>query len=291
MNNRTTHWNILAAATVAAALFISGCAVKPVTPPSDPRIGEMQDEIQRIKRVLSEQRDTGGITSQGWDKELGRKLAELDEKLRQMDLENQSVRGKIEEIERSLAQLKAPADPQKAEKTGAEVAAVTARMDAMSERVAEMGKAIDALSQQVNKNGGTVSAPVAPAAPAKPPKEIYDEAYGLYRDNKYPEAQAKFREYVERYPDTALADNAIFWIGEAYYDQGQYEQAILQYDRVVQKYPSGDKVASSLLKQAFSFAAMGDNVSARILLKKVITEHAGSEQALIARKKLEVLGE
>lgn len=280
----------LAAAALAAALFISGCAAAPVNPPQDPRIGEMQDDIQRIKRVLSEQRGVA-TGAPGWDRELGKKLAELDEKLRQIDLENQATKGKIEELERGLSDLKTAKESREPDRASGEIAGLSARVDAISERVTTMNRSLEGLAQQLQKNGAAPALPAQPAAPPKSPKETYDEAYALYRDNKYAEAQARFKEYVDRYPDTALADNAIFWIGEAYYDQGQYEQAILQYDRVVQKYPGGDKVASSLLKQAFSFAAMGDNVSARILLKKVMQEHAGSEQALIAKKKLEVLGE
>ncbi|MBE0616349.1 MAG: tol-pal system protein YbgF, partial [Proteobacteria bacterium] len=46
-----------------------------------------------------------------------------------------------------------------------------------------------------------------------------------------------------------------------------------------------------LLKQAFAFDAIGDPVDARILLKKILREHPSSEQAAIAKKKLEILGE
>ncbi|MHB8766859.1 MAG: tol-pal system protein YbgF, partial [Deferrisomatales bacterium] len=141
-------------------------------------------------------------------------------------------------------------------------------------------------------------APTPAAAPAPAPaaaklsgQALYDQAYALYKQAKYPEARELFATYIQDNPDTNLTDNAYFWIGETYYDQGQFEPAILEYDKAIQKFPKGDKVASALLKQAFAFDAIGDRVDARILLKKILREHASSEQAAIAKKKLELLGE
>lgn len=271
----------MAVGVLALALLVPACVpVSTNSKADEDRLAVIQEDVQRLKRdtaQLKEHSGAGVVTS---DQEAGKKLAELDERVRQLDVDNQALKGKIEELERSLAEAKKARTEAETEKLLADNAALSARLDALTEKVAAMPKA-----------GETPKSGSAAATPAKSPKELYDEAYSLYRENKYADAQAKFREYAERYPDTPLTDNSIFWIGEAYYDQGQYEQAILQYDKVVQKYPDGDKVASSLLKQAFAFAAMGDVVSARILLKKVITEHPGSEQASIARKKMEVLGE
>lgn len=268
------------AALMVAAAIAAGCVpVAGNTRAEEERIASIQEEVQRLKRDVTELRaGSGGVAPAG--QESGKKLAELDERVRQLDTDAQALKGKIEEIERALSETRrGKADPT-AEKLQSDLGALSARVDSLADKVAALPR-----------GGDAKASPASPAAPSKSPKELYDEAYALYRENKYADAQTKFREYAERYPDTPLTDNAIFWIGEAFYDQAQYEQAIIQYDKVIQKYPDGDKVASSLLKQAFSFAAMGDVVSARILLKKVMAEHPGSEQASIAKKKLDVLGE
>lgn len=270
-----------AALLIAAAIAAAGCVpVAGNTRVEEERIASIQEEVQRLKRDMAEVRGGSG-TAAPISQESGKKLADLDERVRQLDTDTQALKGKIEEMERAVSEIRrAKADPS-AEKLQSDLSALSVRVDSLADRVAALPKGAEAKTP----------AAAAAATPVKNPKELYDEAYALYRENKFADAQAKFREYAERYPDTPLTDNAIFWIGEAFYDQGQYEQAIIQYDKVIQKYPDGDKVASSLLKQAFSFAAMGDVVSARILLKKVISEHPGSEQASIARKKLDVLGE
>jgi tol-pal system protein YbgF len=140
----------------------------------------------------------------------------------------------------------------------------------------------------------TPAAPERPAAPAEKrpsPQSLYDEGYALLKQGKPEQSRDRMLEFLRLYPEAGLAANAHFWIGESYYDQKQYEQAILEYDKVVQKFPKSEKVPSALLKQAFAFDAMSDPADARILLRKILREYPSSDQASIAKKKLEALGE
>lgn len=283
-------------ALCAAALLGAGCVpLRQNAEQDDARFTALQDELQRVKREVSELRAHQPTALPPAD-DLGKKLAEIDEKVRQSDLDVQTMKGKFEEVEKALADQKAKKDSAKSEKLAGDLAAVNEKVNGLSEKLAVLAKQVEAAKLQPQPQAAPPS-PGEPrnltplvAAPQKTSKDLYDEAYALYKENKYADAQAKFKEYIERYPDTPLTDNSYFWIGEAYYDQGQYEQAIINYDKVVQKFPDGDKVPSALLKEAFSFAAMGDNMDAKILLKKIMADHPGSEQAAIAKKKLEVLG-
>ena len=62
-----------------------------------------------------------------------------------------------------------------------------------------------------------------------------------------------FRQYLESFPDTELADNASYWIGESYYSQGKYQQAIREFDGILRRYPRSDKLASGLLKKGYAY--------------------------------------
>ena len=55
-----------------------------------------------------------------------------------------------------------------------------------------------------------------------------------------------------------LADNAQYWIGEAYYSSGDYNRAIIELNEVLLKYPQGDQVPGALLALATAFANSGD---------------------------------
>ena len=54
-----------------------------------------------------------------------------------------------------------------------------------------------------------------------------------------------------------LADNAQYWIGEAYYSKGDYNRSIIELNEVLLKYPQGDQVPGALLALATSFSELG----------------------------------
>ena len=117
-------------------------------------------------------------------------------------------------------------------------------------------------------------------------EQIYSEAYRTFKDGKYSDARGKFSEFLRSFPDTEYSDNAQFWMGECYYFEGKYEKAILEYEKVVQNYPEGNKVPNALLKQAMSFLKLDDASSSKLLLQRVIKEYPNTNAARIARSKL-----
>lgn len=121
------------------------------------------------------------------------------------------------------------------------------------------------------------------------PKGIYQEALRLYKKGEYENARKLFEKLLKEYPNSPLAGNAQFWIGEVYFCQKRFEEAILAYQKTIKKYPKNVKIAGALLKQALSFAALGDKDTAKILLKQLIQRYPKTEQARIAQRKLKNL--
>ena len=85
----------------------------------------------------------------------------------------------------------------------------------------------------------------------------------LFKEGQYVKAREEFVKFLKQYPKTAYSDNAQFWIGETWYVEEKYERAIVEYEKVVKDYPSGDKVPYALLKQGMAFQKLGDKASAR----------------------------
>ena len=125
--------------------------------------------------------------------------------------------------------------------------------------------------------------------PISPDKLLYDNTYAIYQEGRYDEALDGFRDFLKKYPDSGLADNAQFWIGECYMALKQYEKAILSYQEVIKNYPKGNKVANAMVRQALAFYEIKDKISARLLLKKVIKEYPNSNEAKIAETKLKTM--
>jgi len=119
--------------------------------------------------------------------------------------------------------------------------------------------------------------------------ELYASAKQAFDGGKMEIARKGFQEMIKRFPKSERADNAQFWIGESYYREKWYEKAILEYQQVIEQYPNGNKVAASLLKQGFAFANLNDAANARLILRELVKKYPGSNEAAIARKKLESL--
>jgi len=119
--------------------------------------------------------------------------------------------------------------------------------------------------------------------------DLYRDAYETFQKGNLEEARRRFEAFLKQYPNTELSDNAQFWIGEIYYLKKDFEKAILEYEKAVTKYPEGDKVPAALFKQALSFSELGDKTNTRSLLRKVIERYPHSEQADMARKRLETI--
>jgi len=133
---------------------------------------------------------------------------------------------------------------------------------------------------------GAVGVKTANKPPSSDAEGLYDKAFQLFRGGKFEAARAEFSSYLERYPKTDLADNAQFWLGECYYSEKRYREAIGAYEKTIKDYPKSDKVSSALLKQGMAFLELGDKTAAKILLKKVVRSYPNSNQAKIARNKL-----
>jgi len=138
------------------------------------------------------------------------------------------------------------------------------------------------------ENTAAMQEPIDRAATSAPTtaRELYDAAYTDLTRGNYQLALMGFRDYLKRYPDTDLADNAQYWIGEVYYAQSQYAQAIEEFLLVVDRYPGADKVAAAYLKTAFSFRRTGDLPTARRYLRLIMDRFPDSEEARLARQNL-----
>ncbi|MFW6148133.1 MAG: tol-pal system protein YbgF [Thermodesulfobacteriota bacterium] len=127
----------------------------------------------------------------------------------------------------------------------------------------------------------------APKKKALTQTELYDRALGYHRDGRHQEAIADFRAFLKLYPNSNLADNACFWIGESQGAQGRYEEAILAYQKVITDYPDGNKVPAAMLSQGIAFENIDDKTTAELVYRKLVKNFPKSREAEIAQKKLQ----
>ena len=135
-------------------------------------------------------------------------------------------------------------------------------------------------------------APVEPRpAPTVSPQEAYSMAYNDYLKGNYDLAIESFKLYRQQFPESPLADNALYWIGECRYSQRKYEEAIDAFDELILAYPQGDKAAAAHLKKGLSFIELDRRPEALAALKILIAKYPLEEESRIAQDKIRELTE
>lgn len=120
-------------------------------------------------------------------------------------------------------------------------------------------------------------------------EKAFREGYRLLQQGKYADAENIFAEFTSAYPQSMLTPKVLYWMGEAQFAQGKYDEAVLQFDRVITEFPGSNKEADALLKQGQAFEKMGDAVSvesAVIIYEQLIQKHPHTAQARKAKKLL-----
>ena len=149
----------------------------------------------------------------------------------------------------------------------------------------------------------TTKPTTAPATPAEKPAEPvtpvvavdsakveaeYKAAYALLtpQQRRYKEAVAALKAFLKKYPDSALASNAQYWLGEAYYVSQDNKNALASFKTLVEKYPDSTKVAGALYKIGRIQYVSGDVAAAKKSLARVQKEHSESSAAGLAAQML-----
>lgn len=118
----------------------------------------------------------------------------------------------------------------------------------------------------------------------------YEQARELYVAEQWKAAEVAFADLVRRHPQHAYADNALYWQGEASYDQENYSDALTAFTEVVERYGGGNKAPDALLKIGLCYGKLGDLANARDVLQQLIEAYPRARASKIAKKKLKELG-
>lgn len=118
---------------------------------------------------------------------------------------------------------------------------------------------------------------------------LYRDAYNLFKKGNTSAARSKFQDFLEKYPKSNLASNARFWIGECYFKEDKYRQAVLEYDKVINDYPESSKVPDAYLKMGMAFLKLGAKSDAKLVFEKIVKDYPTTDAAKIAKEKLKEL--
>ena len=117
----------------------------------------------------------------------------------------------------------------------------------------------------------------------------YRDAFLLLKQGRYIESIEAFQQFLSGYPNSKYTANAQYWLAEAVYVRKQYDQALIEFTKVVEDYPMSSKVSDARLKVGYTFYELGRWKESREILTQLRAELPDSTVAGLAQQRLERL--
>ena len=274
---RKTNWSIGAVAALAAAFALAGCAE--------------QGDVQQLNQ--------NEFTLRGM-------IASDRQQINSLKQQIQRQNDQIEELKHGAAGAGGDASSRndRVASLEAEVKALQAGMAATPGAVPPPAAPADSVGAAPAPGMASAEAPSGgpppPAAPAaipptwpseldqeiadaktsnEPGVKIYREGLDAMKAARYPLAVTRFTKLQHAYPKSALSEPAEYFAANALFETGGYDQAILQFNDLVMRFPKGKYAGAALLREAQAFVKLNDRIDARLTLQKLVADHAGTPEA------------
>ncbi|MBP2548607.1 tol-pal system protein YbgF [Neorhizobium galegae] len=113
--------------------------------------------------------------------------------------------------------------------------------------------------------------------------DAYRAAYNHVLSGDYPLAETEFNAYLQAYPSSARAADANFWLGEAQFSQGKYNESAKTFLNAHQAYGTSTKAPEMLLKLGMSLAALDNRETACATLREVPKRYPNAARAVLGK--------
>lgn len=243
----------LLAAQAHAGLFDDDVARK--------KIDEQQQEIQKLKADLDD------VEARLKKLEGSQAMIDLASRIQSQNADIAALRGKIEELNYGL--------------------------DASQKRQKDFYLDLDTRLRRIEPTVAAEPAPASSPAAVMPPaggeNSAYEADFNLFKIGNYTGAIAGFTDFLKKYPSSALAPSAQYWIGNAYFAMRDFKNAIAAQRALMVNYPESQKVPDALINIASSQQELGKMGDAKKTLESVVSKYPSSDAAAKAKRRLDSL--
>lgn len=272
---------------------------------------QLTDELTRLQQGVNQMQED----MQGYRKLLdNRAMLELFQRMDELAQEASQLRGMLEQQEHDLAGIKkrqrelyldidrrlrelemtsgrgsasVPATPPSAAESSVDmpvtpvVPAVSVPAISSQPPAENVAPATPEVSRPATISGSSNSIPVSDERAA------YQKAFDMLKEGRYKMANAAFKDFIDKYPESSYAGNSQYWLGESNYVTRQFEQAVIEFNSVLKKYPSSNKVPDAMLKLGYTYYELGRFAEARQILEQLKKHEPNGTAARLAGKRLE----
>ncbi len=290
-------------------LAVAGCATPPEKDPVQIKLNDLDTRLVRIERVVANQsllelaneldaarsdvrslhNDFDQVSnnlaaSRKQQKDL---YADLDRRLKA--LEGRAAPGAAAALSGTAAAERGAASAADASASGA-TAGVAAGGAATGGGAT--GGAAAGGAPAASTGAGTI-APVGAGASLPVPdgndRANYQAAFALLKDSQYDQAVTAFQQFLVAFPDSTLADNAQYWLGEAYYVNKNFTESLSAFQTLIDKYPQSRKLPDALLKVGYCDYELARWDQAKKVLSEVVAKFSDTAAGHLAQQRLEKL--
>jgi tol-pal system protein YbgF len=269
------QFRLTALCGVVLVTALGGCATtRPEDDPIQVKLNDLDTRVARIERIISNQ-----------------SLVDLAQHLDQVQGDVRQLRGRIEELEYNNEALKKQQrdlynDLDKriggsghgggGSDGGGSAGAAAAAVGA--------GSGSASGGNSVPAGGGLADAGNSGANSEE--QTVYAQSFDALKAGSYSVAITGFKGFLSSYPSSPLAENAQYWLGEAYYVTRDFDSASGAFRNVMQKYPNSRKVPDAMLKLGYTQLEQKKVGEGRATLQQVVQKYPGTDAAKLASERL-----
>jgi tol-pal system protein YbgF len=246
--------------TAALALLAAACASTPEEDPVQQKLNDLDSRTTRVERESAS-------------------MVAMSQHVEELQSEVRELRGRIDELEHENAAMRKEQHDLYSD--------LSKRIGAGQSGTSDAGDAGAA--------GGAAgtAAPAGGAAgaegsnqPSSVEQAVYNQSFDALKAGSYSVAITSFKDFLSNYPQSPLAPNAQYWLGEAYYVNREYDSAAGAFRTVLKKWPDTAKAPDALLKLGFAQFEQKQYAAARATLTQVTQRYPGSDSARQAAERL-----
>lgn len=276
-------------ALLAAALFAL---------PSGPAYGADKEQRQMMAdlRILQEQSQQLQNLLAGLSEALKAVNTRLDEQTNQNRKAFADQKLAIDTLNGDLRIVR-----EKVDDNNVRVGSLSQELDALRQTVAAAAAAAAAASQP-RPAPAELDPAAAPPPPADPtpvpagaaavgasPKKLLDSAMADYYAGQYDLAIIGFESYIKTFPQSQDADDAQYYVGNSYLNQGKYERAVDAYNLTIRSYPKGNVIPDVYYKLGTALKSLKQAERARDAFSFVIKTYPDTQAATLAQQQMQQL--
>jgi tol-pal system protein YbgF len=248
---------------LALVALVTGCASAP--PEDDPvqiKLKALDDRLARVERILSNQAEMAQHQDevQGAVRELRGRVDELENSSQAMRKQQRDL---YNDLDKRLNTLGA---------AGGGAGGTSAPPSAQNSTAAGAG--------------ATGGAGGAPQGASSVEQAVYNQAFDALKASSYSTAITGFKDFLANYGSSPLAENAQYWLGEAYYVTRDYDSANGAFHAVLDRWPDSRKAPDAMLKLGYTQYEQKKYADARRTLMEVTQKFPNSDAAKLATDRL-----